>query len=63
MMLERAWFLSEGEKSESGMGARFPRRGKGASDELPSPHRCHGKRITSFLVLPLNGMFAKMNES
>jgi hypothetical protein len=33
MRPERAWFLSEGEKSEGRMGADFPRRGKSACDE------------------------------
>jgi len=30
---ERAWLLSEGEKSEGRMGADFPRWGKSACDE------------------------------
>jgi hypothetical protein len=33
MRPERAWLLSEGEKSEGRMGADFPRWGKSACDE------------------------------
>jgi len=33
MRPERAWFLSEGEKSEGRMGADFPRWGKSACAE------------------------------